>query len=102
MRVCQTWYVVVSYVWYVLIVTARSAGGPTYMEMIEEMDKELSKVIEDFDRAVIVEALRETSELSFFQYVDSSYSRVQLRAGASRAGASRASTSRARVFIQTS
>ena len=51
--------------------TARSIGGPTYTEMIEEMDKELTKVIEDFDRAVIVEALRETSKLSFSQPVDS-------------------------------
>jgi len=41
--------------------------------MIEEMDRELSKVIEDFDRAVNVEALRianETSKLSFPQSVD--------------------------------
>ena len=53
---------------------ARSVGGLTYTEMIEEMDKELAKVIEDFDRAVIVEALRlvnETGKLSFSQSVDS-------------------------------
>jgi hypothetical protein len=55
-----------------LMIAARTIGGPTYAEMIEEMDKELSKVIEDFDRAVGVEALRlanETSKLSFSQSV---------------------------------
>ena len=42
--------------------------GPSYPEMIEEMDRELTKVIEDFDRAMNFEALRlanETSKLSF-------------------------------------
>ena len=42
--------------------------------MIEEIDRELNKVIEDFDRAVNVEALHlinEISKLSFFQSVDS-------------------------------
>ena len=56
------------------MVAARTIGGPSYPEMIEEMDKELAKVIEDFDRAVIVEGLRlvnETSKLSFSQSVDS-------------------------------
>ena len=40
--------------------------------MIEEIDTELTKVIEDFDRAVGVEALRlanENSTLSFSQSV---------------------------------
>ena len=40
-------------------------------EKIEEMDKELTKVIEDFDRAVNVEALRlakETSKQTFFSH----------------------------------
>ena len=53
---------------------ARSVGGPAYKEMIEEMDKELTKVIEDFDRAMNFEALRlanETSKLSISQTVDS-------------------------------
>ena len=53
------------------MIAARSVGGPTYTEMIGEMDKELTEVIEDFDRAVIVEGLRETSKLSFSQSVDS-------------------------------
>ena len=50
------------------MITARMTGGPGYPEMIEEMDRELTKVIEDFDCAVNVEALRlanETSKLSF-------------------------------------
>jgi hypothetical protein len=57
-----------------LMIAARTMGGPAYLEMIEEMERELSKVIEDFDRAVNVEALRlanETSKLSFSQSVDS-------------------------------
>jgi len=52
----------------VLTIAARTVGGATYTEMIEEMDRELTKVIEDFDRAVLVEALRlanETSKPSF-------------------------------------
>ena len=42
--------------------------------MIGEMDRELKNVIEDFDRAVYIEALRlanETSELSLSEFVDS-------------------------------
>ena len=53
---------------------------------IEEMDRELTKVIEDFDRAVNVEALRlvkrtgKHSTLS--QYGDTSFSIVLCRARA--------------------
>ena len=57
-----------------LTIAARMVGGPAYPEMIEGMDKELNKDIEDFDRAVNVEALRlanETSKPSFSQSVDS-------------------------------
>ena len=53
---------------------ARTIGGPAYPEMIEEMDRELTKVIEDFDRAMNFEALRlanETRKFSFSQSVDS-------------------------------
>ena len=49
------------------MIVARTRGGPAYSKMIEEMDIELNHVIEDFDRAVYVEALRlanETSESS--------------------------------------
>ena len=54
--------------------TARTTGGLAYPEMIEDIDRELTMVIEDFDRAVYVEALRradETSKFSFSQSVDS-------------------------------
>jgi hypothetical protein len=44
--------------WQVLMVTARGIGGSAYSEKFEEMDRELTKVIEDFDHAVDVEALR--------------------------------------------
>ena len=104
---------------------ARSVGGPRYTEMIDEMDKELTKVIEDFDRAMNFEALRlanETSKLSISQAVNRRSSGVWCRAGARasranaqasrantqasrasarRASARRASTRRARVFVQT-
>ena len=103
------------------MIAARTSGGPAYPEMIGEMGRELSTVIEDFDRAVYVEALRlanETSKLSLSQNFDSRSSGVWRRAtgartkrtrtsggrakrtrasgtGASRAGASRASRARA-------
>ena len=58
-----------------LIIAARtSGGGPAYPEMIEEMDRELNNVIEDFDRAVYVEVLslaNESSKRSFSHNVNS-------------------------------
>ena len=50
------------------MIAARTISGPTHLEMIEEIDRELTKVIEDFDRAMNFEALRlanESSKLSF-------------------------------------
>ena len=41
-----------------MMITARTVGGSAHPEKIEEMDKELTKVIEDFNYAVDVEALR--------------------------------------------
>ena len=38
--------------------TARTVGGPTHPEKMEEMDRELTEVIEDFIHSVDVEALR--------------------------------------------
>ena len=46
------------------MITARSVGGPTYPEMIEEIGRELTRVIEDFDRAMNFEALRLANEIS--------------------------------------
>jgi len=41
---------------------ARTVGGLVHPQTIGEMDKELASVIEDFDRAVNVEALRLAKE----------------------------------------
>ena len=57
-----------------LMVAVRKIGGPSYPEMIEEMDRELSKILEDYDRAMNFEGLcvaNETSKLSSYQSVDS-------------------------------
>ena len=40
------------------MIAERALGGLVHPEKIEEMDRELTKVIEDFDRAMNVEALR--------------------------------------------
>ena len=40
------------------MIAERTMSGLVHPERIEEMDKELTKVIEDFDRAMNVEALR--------------------------------------------
>ena len=56
------------------MVAVRTIGGPSYSEAIDEVDRELMEIIEDFDRAMNFEALRlanETSKLSFFQPIDS-------------------------------
>jgi len=47
-------------VWIVqlLMIAERTLSGLVRLQKIEEMDEELTKVIEDFDRAVNVEALR--------------------------------------------
>jgi len=52
-----------------LIIAERTFGGLVRPEKIEEMDEELTKVIEDFDRAMNVEALRlakKTSKQTLF------------------------------------
>ena len=49
-------------IYQVLITAARTVGGLAYVERIKELDGELTKVIEDFDRAVNVEALRRAKE----------------------------------------
>ena len=58
----------------VLMIAVRTIGGPAYPEMISEMDGELTKVIEDFDRAMNYETLclaNGTSELSISRIVNS-------------------------------
>jgi hypothetical protein len=62
--------------------SARTVRGPVRLEAIEEMDRELTKVIEDFDRAVNVETLRlvkETGKHALSQSGDSSFSVIMRR-----------------------
>jgi len=59
-----------------------SASGPVRMEAIEEMEIELAKVIEDFDRAVNIEALRlakETGKHALSHSGESAFSLVSCR-----------------------
>ena len=56
------------------MIAARTSGGPAYLEMIREMNRELNNVTEDFNCAMYIEALRranETSELSLSHSVES-------------------------------
>ena len=65
------------------MVVVKMSAGLGYQEMIEEMDKELTKVIEDFERAVNVEALRlakETGKRSSSQNGDNGISVTSYRA----------------------
>ena len=58
-------------------------GRLVYLDTFGEMDKELTKVIEDFDRAVNVEALRlakETGKHSFSPSDNTSLLAVSCRA----------------------
>ena len=47
-----------------LVIAERTVGGLVRPEKIEEVDRELTEVIEDFDRAVNIEALRQAKESS--------------------------------------
>ena len=51
-----------------LTIAERTLSGLAHPQKVEEMDRELNKVIEDFDRAINVEALllaKETRKHSF-------------------------------------
>ena len=64
----------------VLMIAARTVGGLVGPGTIEKMEWDLAKVIEDFDRAVNVEALRrikKTGEHLFFVMVHSQLLRVE-------------------------
>jgi len=59
-------------IWWALMNAAGMVGGLVYPQTIGEIDKELTKVIEEFDRAVNVEALRlakETGTHSLSQWI---------------------------------
>ena len=47
------------WIWQALMITARTVGG---LETMEEIDRELTKAVGDFHRAVNVEVLRRTKE----------------------------------------
>jgi len=60
--------------------TARTVGGKAHPEKMEEMDKELTKVIEDFNHAVDVEVLRLAKKHGkhLFQTCDKSFSMARV------------------------
>ena len=58
MRLRQILWVVTFWIWQALMITARMEGGQAYLMAIRGMDGELTKVIEEFVRAVDLEALR--------------------------------------------
>jgi len=65
-----------SYVGQILMIAARTVSGLAHQRAIEGMESDLTKVTEDFDRAVNVEALRrikETGEPSSYASGDSSF-----------------------------
>jgi len=57
--------------WEVLIIVERTVGGLVHPDKIEEMEGELTKVIEEFDRAVNIEALRLIKETGKYSYLRS-------------------------------
>ena len=66
-----------------LMIAEGMAGGPVSREAIAEMDGHLTKVIEDFDRAVNIEALRlvrETGKHVLAQSGEDGFSTVSCRA----------------------
>ena len=68
-------------------------GGPAYKENIEEMDRELTKVIEDFGRAVDIETLRlaqKSGKHSLSQFDDNLFSTASCRARRTRASGAKA------------
>jgi len=83
MRLRQTWYAITFLIRQLLTVVVKISAELGYQETIEEMDRDLTKVIEDFERAVNVEVLRlakETGKLSSSQNSDSEISVASCRA----------------------
>ena len=57
-----------------LMIEARTVGGPAYPKIMDEMERELTEVIDGFDRAMNFEAIRlanETGRLPYSQSVNS-------------------------------
>ena len=63
------------------MITERKVGGPAYLETIKEMERDLIKVIKDFDHAVDVEAIclvKKSGRRSLSQSSDTSFSVVHI------------------------
>jgi len=72
------------------MITAKT-GEPAHLETIDEVDKELTRVIEDFDRAVNIEALRLAKRIGKHPLSESGNSSISVMwRRTSRTGASRA------------
>ena len=52
-----------------MMIAERTMSGLVHPERIEDMDRELTKVIEDFDRAMNVEALCLAKESSKYSLI---------------------------------
>ena len=66
-----------------LMVAVRAVGGLVHLGAIEEIERDLTKVIEDFERSVDVETLRpikETGEHLFLAAVHSQLLHCRARA----------------------
>ena len=68
---------------HVLTIAARAVGGLVHPGALEEIERDLTKVIEDFEQAVEVEALRpirETGEHFFLAGIHSQLLRYRAEA----------------------
>ena len=77
-----------------LMTVARTVSGLDYPEMIEEMGRELTKVIEEFDRAVDVEALRLAKKSGAYSFSHFGYSTFTVFSRRARVSARAAQISR--------
>jgi len=54
---------------HLLMIAERTLAGLVHPQKIEKMSKELTEVIEDFDRAMNVEALRQAKDISTYSLI---------------------------------
>ena len=57
------------FIWQILTIAERTLSGLAHPPRVEEMDRELTKIIEDFDRAINVEALRLAKGTSKYSFI---------------------------------
>ena len=68
---------------HVLMVAVRAVGGLVHPGAIEEIERDLTKVIEDFERAVDVDALQSIKETGEHLILEGVHSQLlRCRAGA--------------------